>query len=114
MKIIVSGGRDFSDYEHVKRSLDILASKIEISEIVQGGASGVDSLAKRWAEENYVECTEFKADWDRHGRAAGPIRNEEMAKEGDILARFPGGRGTANMERMARKHFVPIVFFDES
>jgi len=47
---------------------------------------------------------QFPANWNEHGRAAGPIRNQEMAGAGDILFAFPGGAGTTNMiSNMNRK-----------
>ena len=58
----------------------------------------------------------FPADWIRHGRAAGPIRNEQMLREGcpDLVVAFhddPGlGRGTADMVRRALAAGVPVRF----
>ena len=53
---------------------------------------------------NGVVVEEFKADWDKFGRAAGPIRNAQMLREGkpDLVVAFPGGRGTANMVAQAK------------
>src|SRR5690606_30354012 len=51
----------------------------------------------------------YPADWRRHGRAAGPIRNQEMADAGaDLCIAFPGGRGTADMVRRARAAGIPV------
>jgi len=52
----------------------------------------------------------FKADWNRHGRAAGPIRNREMAAYADGVCLFKGGRGTASMYREAVK--AGLVIYD--
>jgi UDP-N-acetylmuramoylalanine-D-glutamate ligase len=53
----------------------------------------------------------YEADWDTHGKAAGPIRNKRMLDEGkpDLVVAFPGGRGTANMISQARKAGVEVI-----
>ena len=53
----------------------------------------------------------FPADWDKHGRAAGPIRNAQMARYADAVALFPGGRGTASMRRVAEKAGITVYEF---
>ncbi len=78
--------------------------------IIAGGAKGVDSAAADFAIMAFCQLQEFKADWDKHGKAAGPIRNQQMLNEGkpDLVVAFPGGRGTADMVRRARKAGVPV------
>lgn len=61
-------------------------------QLVHGGAHGIDSLAKRWAEAAYWDVREYPADWAKHGNAAGPIRNRAMfvdAKPDLVLAFGP-------------------------
>lgn len=66
--------------------------------IISGGAKGADSLAIEWAKARGVTYEVHPAQWDVHGKAAGPIRNQEMIDAGiDLLVAFPGGRGTAHM-----------------
>jgi hypothetical protein len=52
----------------------------------------------------------YVAQWKKHGRAAGPIRNQRMLDEGkpDLVVAFPGGRGTADMIRRAERAGVPV------
>lgn len=72
--------------------------------IVQGGARGADALAKEWAVANDIPYEEFLPEWNKFGRAAGPIRNKAMLDSGiDIVVAFPGGRGTADTIRQATK-----------
>lgn len=99
--IIVTGGRDFDDYNKVAEVLELF----DIGLIIQGGASGADSLAKRYATLADIECKTFEADWNKHGKAAGPIRNRLMLIEhpNAVVVAFPGGRGTANCIEQALK-----------
>ena len=103
-KIIVAGGRNFSDRGFLRYKLDQLTSCIPSDrlEIVSGGARGADSLGEEWATERGVKVTKFEAEWGRHGRKAGPIRNRQMAEYADALVAFPGGRGTMNMIETAK------------
>lgn len=79
--------------------------------IVQGGATGADTLARLWAEENNVSCVTMHADWKREGRLAGIKRNQAMIDQHkpDMVLQFPGGKGTADMVKRARKSDIPVV-----
>lgn len=113
LKIIVAGGRDLTDYQLVKSTLDKLLRKRkkEEIEIVCGEAPGADSLGKRWAKENGVPVASFPADWDGHGRAAGPIRNGQMADYATHCLCFWDGRskGTKNMINQAKQRNLQLV-----
>lgn len=80
--------------------------------IIEGEARGADTLAKQWAEERYLPVEKYPANWDTHGKAAGPIRNKQMLTEGkpDLVIAFlaPNSRGTANMISQAEKAGVPV------
>lgn len=104
MKLVVFGSRDYNDYEVIKEKLDKINNESPITEIVSGKCRGVDTLGERWAKENMVDIAEFPADWNKHGKAAGPIRNAEMAKYADRGAGFSlnGSNGTANMRDTLR------------
>jgi hypothetical protein len=105
-RIIVCGGRDYSDYAKVAAELDLLRPIV----IIQGGAKGADFMARKWAEANEVFCRTFHADWDTHGKAAGPIRNQRMLDEtnSNLVLAFPGGRGTADMVRRAEATGIEV------
>jgi len=68
MKVIVAGGRD---YRLNKDDLQKLENIEGITELVSGGASGVDSDAKDWAGFKGIATKQFKPDWKQYGRAAG-------------------------------------------
>lgn len=123
-KILVCGGRNAHPakaYYHVREKLNYLTNHIsEYYEdgnwlpadiwIITGGADGYDRAAYDWGVVNWCMVTEHPANWKEHGRAAGPIRNQYMLDTHDIelVVAFPGGRGTADMVRRARKAGVPV------
>lgn len=111
MKILVCGGREFDDWQILCYELDKLRHKHQISQIIEGGAKGADFLSRVWAKWNGISFTEYPADWKRHGKAAGGIRNQQMLDEGmpDIVLAFPGGRGTADMVRRSRSAGVQVL-----
>lgn len=98
-KVIIAGGRDFQDYDMLKKSCDyLLRDKTDI-EIVSGGARGADKLGERYAQEKKIPFVVFEADWDKYGKSAGIKRNESMAAYADALIAFWDGksRGTQHM-----------------
>ena len=106
MRVIIAGGRDFSDYERLsERALHLLSAQDQVT-IVCGEARGADSLGKRLAYEKGWEVLSFPADWDKYGKAAGYKRNEEMARNADALIAFWDGksRGTKHMIDLAKKY----------
>ena len=112
MRVIVAGSRRGIPRAYVYGVLDALEDGYW-EEIVQGGANGVDSHAKTWANSNGLKVTEFKADWNMHGRGAGPIRNTQMAEYGDMLIAIWDGSsaGTADMIRKARSRDLQVLVF---
>ncbi len=87
-----------------------LNAKQPITHLIHGAAPGADTLAAGWAFDMGITVVACHADWTKHGRAAGPIRNGEMLKrEPDLVVAFPGGRGTANMVRQAKAAGVRVV-----
>lgn len=136
MKILVCGGRDFGNVnkgkaitkeeieEHKKRLaeyryiIDSLRSicqgrKLERVTIIEGGATGVDSVAADFALMDGCAIEEYQAKWKEHGVSAGPIRNRRMIEEGkpDVVIAFPGGKGTANMVAQAKAYKIPVEKF---
>lgn len=107
MRVLVCGGRTFGDYALLQSVL----SDLGVSELIHGGAPGADSLASEWARAVGVAEIVFKAEWNKHGRAAGPIRNQRMLTEGKPhrVVAFPGGRGTADMVRRAKGAGVEVL-----
>jgi len=108
-RVLVCGGRDYDDEARVFEELD----RLKPTFVIEGGANGADSLAWRWAKRNlpFNSRRTFEANWSAHGKAAGAIRNQQMLDEGkpDLVLAFPGGRGTADMVRRAKRAGVQVV-----
>lgn len=111
MRVLVCGGRNYNDRDRLWAVLDKLADEAGIECIIQGGARGADSLASDYADHNGFYQEQYDADWDAHGTFAGPMRNKRMLEEGrpDLVIAFPGGRGTADMVKKARKAGVEVI-----
>lgn len=114
MKVIIAGTRDFKDYGLLKIVVNQYHKIYGITEVVSGTAKGADELGERWAKENNIPIKKFPAEWKKHGRAAGPIRNEQMAEYADYLIAFWDGtsKGTKNMiDNMEKRHKTREVLF---
>lgn len=118
MRIIIAGSRTFDDYALLKRTMDKIIAHVKRGKgdtsikIISGGAKGADKLGEWWAYKNMISYEVFQADWGKHGKAAGPIRNQEMIDEGkaDALIVFWDGKspGTKDMIGRARKAGLKI------
>lgn len=118
MRVLVCGGRDYRNWKRLRFVLNRIHKYHGVDVLIEGGAKGADLMASSWAAINGVPAIRFPADWHRHGKAAGHIRNQQMLDEGkpDLVVAFPGGKGTADMVRRARKAKIPVqreVFCDE-
>jgi hypothetical protein len=111
VRVLVCGGRDFTDESFVTNALFRIDDERPITSLICGGAPGADTLAERTAKLLQVPRTVYRANWKRHGKAAGPIRNTRMLIEGkpDLVVAFPGGRGTADMVRQAKDYGVEVI-----
>jgi len=112
MRVIVCGGRNYRDRAAVFAALDRLHAERGIDFLIQGVADGADYLAWQWADERGVPCGSYPAQWDEHGKRAGPIRNQEMIDEGkaDGVVAFPGGKGTADLVQRAAAAGLKVWF----
>ncbi|MCA0276268.1 MAG: SLOG family protein [Proteobacteria bacterium] len=116
MRVLVCGGRDYNDRDAVARALRAykplnVVTDVSDAILILGGAPGADTLAEEWADVFGLRKRIFPANWAKHGRAAGPIRNQQMLDEGkpDLVIAFPGGRGTADMVSRAEKAGVRVI-----
>lgn len=121
MRVLVTGGRGaqaFEDRMWLYAGLNLLHAHPQlgpITEIIEGGATGFDHHAMNWvmwrrACGDRIELTEVPAQWEKHGRSAGYIRNAEMAKmRPDLVLECPGGKGTANMAEVAKVAGLKVI-----
>lgn len=110
MILLVCGGRDFADWQLLKRTLAGIHSATPIDCLIHGGAKGADYLAGAWATNEGIPIMEFPANWQVYRKRAGPMRNAWMLKFGrpDLVVAFPGGRGTMNMVEQASRAKVEV------
>ena len=110
MRVVICGGRQFSDADFLWKTMDHIHATQPISEVIAGGAAGADTLGASWALKRGIPCRISMADWEKLGRSAGPIRNQAMLDEGrpDLVVAFPGHHGTADIVRRARAAGVKV------
>jgi len=127
VNIVISGSRDYTNYPEFVQKTDQIIREMNIPAnkkitIVEGGAKGADKLAERYARERGYGLVVKPADWSKGGtlkypqsdKSAGPRRNREMAKMGDVGIAFPGGKGTSNfVKTMAREEGKPVYYASE-
>jgi hypothetical protein len=114
-RLIVSGGRAVTDVDLVQSGLSEHIAQLasvgnRVTMIIHGMASGVDTIAGNYGRDHNLRIVEFPADWERYGRAAGPIRNKEMIEYGDELLAFWDGKskGTGGTIKLARRAGIPV------
>ena len=113
-RVLVCGGRDYDNRERVRRTLDAALEAAQsagkVAVIIHGNARGADLLADQYAREKSLRVLSFPADWNLHGKRAGPIRNIKMLTESQphVIIAFKGGSGTAHMMKIGREAGVPV------
>ena len=112
LKIVIAGCRNYNNYYEAKDYIDFCIREIKKNNtivILSGGCRGADAIGERYAIENGYEIRRFVANWDKYGKAAGPIRNEQMAIEADYIICFWDykSRGTKSMIENAKKYSKP-------
>lgn len=116
MRLLVCGGREYANRDHVFVSLDRILARRAVTLVIHGACQdragnlkGADRWADEWAAERWIERLPCPADWDRHGPRAGPLRNAHMLTHSpDGVVAFPGGRGTAGMAKIATEAGIPV------
>ena len=116
MKVLICGGRDYTDNNFVNFVLDCIHAKKSITLVIHGCANGADTFGAAWAEKQ-DHCTSFgvPADWKKHGTRAGPVRNRLMLELGkpDLVIAFEGGAGTRDMTSAALAAGVRVLFAEK-
>lgn len=108
MRTIIAGTRDCTDKTRLIEAITVCGWVP--TTVISGTARGVDKLGEIWAEEHSIPCERFPADWDRHGKAAGYRRNEQMANNSDALIAIWDGhsRGTKHMIDIAKRNGLRV------
>ena len=120
MKVIIAGSRHIEGIEAFELVMDAVEASGwsgDIDEVVSGGAPGIDTAGEKLADGYGLGCKVFSACWELHGKAAGPIRNEQMAQYADALIAIPKpgaeNRGTNNMIETARRLGLKVYVHGE-
>jgi len=105
MKLIIAGGRNFTNYKQLAQECNQFLNGQTNIEIVSGTCRGADLLGEQYAKERGYKIAQFPADWNKYGKSAGPKRNQQMANYADALIAFWNGksRGTKHMIEMAKQ-----------
>lgn len=108
MKVIIAGSRKFTKRGEIMKWIDL--SKFNITEVVSGASCGVDWIGEQWGLFEGKKIKRFPANWDKFNKAAGPIRNKQMARYADALILIWDGKskGSSNMKANAKKYKLPI------
>jgi hypothetical protein len=113
MKLIIAGSRYLTNVKYLDMIDDLIKqNNLDPKEIVSGTARGIDTLGEIWARENGVPVVRFPADWNTYGKAAGLIRNSQMAEYGTALLviRLEHSKGSRSMlECATRAGLSPII-----
>ena len=118
MKIIVAGSRTIVDQDVVNKAMLTSGWSHVITEVVSGVAPGVDQMGQAWAIKNNIRLKKFPANWELHGRAAGPIRNKQMAEYADALIAVWDGKSSGTkdmikkMQKAGKRVYVVMPYSD--
>ena len=108
-RILVCGGREWSGDPSVLFGRVIRQGDT----IVRGDARGADKTVGDYAEANGYIVEKHPADWNRYGKRAGYVRNQEMLDTGvDMVLALPGGKGTEMMKTLARRAGVLVIEYN--
>lgn len=119
MKLLIAGSREIDSFDFaeniITRSLELLSREIDlpVTQVVSGTAQGMDRHGESWAAKVSVPVVRFYADWKGLGKAAGPIRNGEMAQYCDaaVVAINNDSRGSTNMANQMIAQRKPLIVF---
>lgn len=105
MRTIIAGSREGFSLADVHRAIEKSGFQDEITEVVSGGARGVDRLGEGWGKARGLPVRQFIPDWEKHKKGAAHVRNQEMADYASALILVWDGvsTGSADMLQRAQK-----------
>jgi hypothetical protein len=113
-RVIVAGSRGFDDYQTLSETCDFFLKKKKNVIIISGNAKGADKLGEQYAKERGLKLEVYPADWEKYGKSAGFIRNEEMGDIANALIAFWDGEshGTKHMIEYAKNKGLKIRVYN--
>ncbi len=116
MRVLMCGSRDWTDREKIVRVIDNLCGVYgQDIAIIHGGCRGADTIAGEEASAVHLAVYEYKADWETHGKKAGPIRNQHMLDHGRphlciaFHHDYKRSKGTKDMVTRCVEAGVPVI-----
>lgn len=111
MRTIIAGSRTITSYELIPQVAQY--SEYPITEVVSGGATGVDSLGEKFAKDNGIDLVIFPANWNKYFKRAGYIRNQKMANYAECLIAIWDGssKGTKHMIDIMEALGKPVYIY---
>jgi len=108
MRVAIVGSRKFTDYIEFLNFIEFVGGNI--THIVSGGATGADRMAQDYAMDTATPITIYYPNWNKHGKAAGMMRNGRIVKDCELVIAFPGPNsvGTRGTISLAVKMGVPV------
>lgn len=136
MRVLIYGGRDFARKDNTwdrevfddawaflnhlaltvfpRTEEDEYGNYLPAITVISGGGQGADQIGEDFGVVNWTGLEIYKPDWDKYGKGAGPIRNQQMLDSGvDLAIQFPGGKGTADMRSRLDKAGVRVIEYKE-
>ena len=114
MNIAIIGSREFKNSKVFLQQIEKYRLEFEFTKIISGGARGADSLGEWYAMKNKIPIEIILPNWDKHGKAAGMIRNMEIIKNSDIIIAFYNGisPGTNHSIEQSKKLLKKIIIYN--
>lgn len=116
MRVLICGDRNWNDYDMIHAYISALRVRFgEELVVIHGASKGADSMAGEAAEDLGVKVEEYPADWSKYGKGAGPIRNMQMLKQGNLDAvtafhnNISTSKGTKDMISISEHDGIPVL-----
>ena len=109
MITVICGGRN--QFLNIARIEALEKIRASMSFVISGGATGIDNDCILWAKVHGIPNAVYYAEWKRHGKKAGILRNIEMSKMAEQCIVFKGGKGTAHMKEICIKRGIKVIDF---
>jgi len=120
MKILICGDRNYTDKERIRKVIISYSYGANLI-VIEGGAKGADTLAREICEELAIPFKEYKSEWAKYGKAAGPIRNKLMLDDNpeiELVIAFHNNieesKGTKNMVEQAKERGINVIIQGEN
>jgi hypothetical protein len=102
LRLAVVGSRELEGFLPINIVLEEIKETLQSFEVVSGGARGVDNIAVTYADTAGLPKKIFPADWDKHGKSAGFIRNSEIVENSDMTLAFWDGQSKGTLDTVSK------------